>query len=243
VYGGSQTVTQGTAVPLVYRYQATSDSTITFGYDADRNPSNGWTVVATVNRAATSSGVAFDDGVVENHALATNSMPTGASYLVAQIASAGHRRYAYTEDPITLVPGSLPSWHNPALAPDVNGDQGVTAQDVLAVVNYINSHPNQARLPPPPAEPHPYYDVNDDGLCTPLDALIAINYINRGGNAAGEGEAIVAARRGTVLEAESLVWLADEIVSDHGVPGARRPVSREYAARSMTTPRLIGNGP
>jgi len=83
---------------------------------------------------------------------------------------------------------TLATWHNTANPWDVDDSGNVAAADVLALIDYINTHPDQAVLPPPPEyKPHPFYDVNGDGRCTPLDALIVINYINHRGSA-GEGE-------------------------------------------------------
>ena len=78
------------------------------------------------------------------------------------------------------------SWHNLAKPHDVTGDGRVTPLDVLTVVNYVNAHPGESLLPPPPVPVPAYYDVNDDGRCTALDVLLVINYLNSG--LAGEGE-------------------------------------------------------
>jgi hypothetical protein len=82
-------------------------------------------------------------------------------------------------------------WHNTLNPCDVNDQGGVTAEDVLIIINYINSYPDQPVLPTPPVDPHPYYDVNHDGRVTPLDALLAINYVNRHRAGAGEAERVV----------------------------------------------------
>ncbi len=82
------------------------------------------------------------------------------------------------------------SWHNAGIPFDVDGNGRVDAADVLTIINYLNAHSDDPTLPPPPAEPPPYYDVNGDGLCTAADVLAVINYINSYGlpTTSGEGE-------------------------------------------------------
>ncbi len=82
------------------------------------------------------------------------------------------------------------TWHNAGNPFDVSGTQGVTAQDVLLLVNYINAHPGDSSLPAAPAVPPPYYDVSGDGQCTANDVLQVINYINSHPGLGGEGESI-----------------------------------------------------
>jgi len=111
---------------------------------------------------------------------------TYAFYSVA-IDGVGHREAApATADAVTSVVVSV--WHNSPFPCDVDGSQRVDAADVLAVINYINSHPGDPSLPAPPASGPPFYDVDDSGDVTPVDALLAINYINSHLGAAGEGE-------------------------------------------------------
>lgn len=83
------------------------------------------------------------------------------------------------------------SWQNPTNAFDVDGDGYVSAADVLAIINHINSAMGESLLPPAPMSPPPYYDVNNDGRCTALDILLVINHINHQPVASppsGEGE-------------------------------------------------------
>ncbi len=70
------------------------------------------------------------------------------------------------------------AWHNHANPFDVNGQDGVTALDVLILINYINNDPHAPQLPPAPPLPPPYLDVNNDGFVTAEDVLLVINYIN-----------------------------------------------------------------
>jgi hypothetical protein len=68
------------------------------------------------------------------------------------------------------------SWHNPDEPCDVNVDKQVTPQDVLLVINALNSV--QKGTPPKHGGDQPCVDVTDDGLLTPLDALTVINRLN-----------------------------------------------------------------
>jgi uncharacterized repeat protein (TIGR01451 family) len=83
----------------------------------------------------------------------------------------------------------LTSWQNPINPFDVNGDSAVTLSDVASLVNYLNVHFEEARLPSRPAGCHPFYDVNRDGYCTALDALLVIRELAPQTIAGGEGEA------------------------------------------------------
>jgi hypothetical protein len=82
------------------------------------------------------------------------------------------------------------TWHNASSPNDVNGLDGVTAVDVLMIIDYINSHPGQVTLPFFTGEPHPWYDVNNDGDCTAVDVLLVIDYINAHPTGTAEGEAV-----------------------------------------------------
>jgi ELWxxDGT repeat protein len=83
---------------------------------------------------------------------------------------------------------AAPTWYNAANPGDVDDSGAVTSLDALILINYINAHPGETSLPPPPAEPHPFYDVDDNNACTAQDVLLVINYLNSGA-ADGEGEA------------------------------------------------------
>jgi len=107
-------------------------------------------------------------------------------------------------------------WQNPVNAFDVNGLDGVTPLDVLLLINYINAHPDDLRLPAPPQTPPPFLDVNDDGYCTAEDVLLVINHINASSAAQPEGEP-------TDLLAASLVSGSREAASAAGVERAVTP--------------------
>ena len=103
------------------------------------------------------------------------------------------------------------TWQNPQDQYDVNGIDGVTALDVLLIINEINENgPRdlaQANFQAPP-----YVDVNGDGFCTALDALQVINVINA--RSSGEGEPKNPSDSQASPWVESNAWLvpgADEI--------------------------------
>ncbi len=80
-------------------------------------------------------------------------------------------------------------WRNPGrLRWDVNNDTFVSADDVVAVINYINAHGSGA-IPPNAANQKPYLDVDNDGNVVAMDVLDIINYINAGRQQGGEAEA------------------------------------------------------
>jgi glucose/arabinose dehydrogenase len=69
-------------------------------------------------------------------------------------------------------------WQNSLNPADVNGQDGVTTNDALIVINDLNAN-NPRLLPAPTADrPPPYLDVNGDGFVAPIDALIVINVLN-----------------------------------------------------------------
>lgn len=97
-------------------------------------------------------------------------------------------------------------WHNDVMPLDVNDDSQIAPNDVLAIVNAINSGlagdlaeqsvPDGAR----------FVDTNDDGFLSPIDALVVINELNR--RAAGEGELVPENFR-LSEEALDLSWVDD----------------------------------
>jgi uncharacterized protein YkwD len=87
-------------------------------------------------------------------------------------------------------------WQNPINPFDVDGNGFVTAQDVLFLINAINSD-GAGALPPRTAEnPRaPFFlDPTGEGTLTPSDVLLVINEINRSGSSEPEGEADLATR-------------------------------------------------
>ncbi|TWU66319.1 Dockerin type I repeat protein [Crateriforma conspicua] len=95
---------------------------------------------------------------------------------------------------VTVLANDRP-FHNEDQPLDVNGNDDITAQDALLVINYLNTYG-----PGPVGEGNPAmsYDVNGDGMVTALDVLLIVNRLNRGelvstggnnggGQAEGEG--------------------------------------------------------
>lgn len=78
-------------------------------------------------------------------------------------------------------------WRNYAMPLDVDSDRSITALDVLAIVNYLNSEQNRdlfsAVVPTPPL----YLDTAEDETVNALDVLAVVNYLNGFGNGEGEG--------------------------------------------------------
>jgi hypothetical protein len=70
-------------------------------------------------------------------------------------------------------------WRNMPSNLDANYDGSITPDDVLAVTNWVNSHPNWT-LPVIGAKPigAAAVDVNGDGLCSPIDVLTIVSAYN-----------------------------------------------------------------
>lgn len=87
--------------------------------------------------------------------------------------------------------GDIPeiwAWQNAVDPADVNGDNRVTPQDLLQIINLLNSDGETATQTLPSrslaasAEPEDLSwnpDVSGDGLVSPMDALIIINRLNQ----------------------------------------------------------------
>ena len=78
---------------------------------------------------------------------------------------------------------------NPDNWADVNADGVVTPQDVLILINAINSSGAQDLVAA--ASAAPYVDTNKDGVLSAADVLAVINTINADVGAGGDGEAYV----------------------------------------------------
>jgi hypothetical protein len=70
---------------------------------------------------------------------------------------------------------------------DVTDDTFVSADDVLAVINYINAH-GSGLLPDDAKNEKPYVDVDGDINVVAADVIDIINYINAGRRLGGEAE-------------------------------------------------------
>jgi hypothetical protein len=80
-------------------------------------------------------------------------------------------------------------WHNYASPLNVDGDQGISPLDVLAIVNYLNSNLSKDLFTATVTTPPTYIDTDDDQTVSPLDVLLVINFLNNKARGAGEGEA------------------------------------------------------
>jgi hypothetical protein len=142
-------------------------------------------------------------------------------------------------------------WHNFDLPCDVDANGKVEPLDVLQTINYINSHPSQPSLPPPPEGEHLYYDVDDDGACAAIDVLTVINWINSHPAGASEGEAVPSdfatfffsfpaaprdASGGLRLGATSSPWRPIGVPHENGRPAAAWS-PRKTADPFVLTPR------
>ncbi|AMV33730.1 PAP2 superfamily protein [Pirellula sp. SH-Sr6A] len=70
-------------------------------------------------------------------------------------------------------------WQNTGLLCDVDQSSLVTPQDVLMLINSINSEGSRELSPRSQHSTTPLYDVDGDRWVTPLDPLMVINSINR----------------------------------------------------------------
>ena len=70
----------------------------------------------------------------------------------------------------------------------MDGDQGISPLDVLAIVNYLNSNLSQNLFTATVPIPLIYIDTDDDQTVSPLDVLLVINFLNNRVSVVGEGE-------------------------------------------------------
>ncbi len=68
-------------------------------------------------------------------------------------------------------------WHNADVNADVNADKSVAADDVVAIINYINAAKPEL-VPADGRATGPFYDVTGDGHIAADDVLAVINYVN-----------------------------------------------------------------
>jgi len=73
--------------------------------------------------------------------------------------------------------------------------------DALVIINYINAHPGDVRLPSSDVPP-PYYDVDGNGFVTAVDVLIVINELNEQSSADGSHLASAGGEAPSSSEAE-----------------------------------------
>ncbi|MBC8422924.1 hypothetical protein H8E07_02260, partial [bacterium] len=157
----------------------------------------------------------------------------GHKYAFYSIATdnVGHRELAPAEPDARTGIGPNP-WHNYLEPYDVNGKDGVTPLDVLLIIEYINSRPNNTSLPTEQFSPPKYYDVSDADGCTPLDVLMVVQDINANGVGSSEGELVDSA-------VGPFVSISSQVVGDW--TGDRNPVfPNKPGFYSQTVPSLLG---
>ncbi len=71
-------------------------------------------------------------------------------------------------------------WQNPGQPLDVNDDSYIAPNDILLLVNKLNSSAPTLDGNRDPASSSPYYDVNGDSFLAPSDVLAAVNALNQG---------------------------------------------------------------
>lgn len=79
-------------------------------------------------------------------------------------------------------------WTNPVNPFDVNNQGGVTALDVLEIINHINTNPSDSTPPATQFAAPRFFDTSSDGIISALDVLMVINYVNAHPTGSGEGE-------------------------------------------------------
>ena len=75
-------------------------------------------------------------------------------------------------------PIAIVSWQNPNNPFDVNGDGQTTPTDVLMVINYVNTHLSDGRVPASSQAPSAYFDVDGNGYVNATDVLLLVNTLN-----------------------------------------------------------------
>ena len=98
--------------------------------------------------------------------------------------------------------------HNPVNGKDVNGDGILSAMDVLAVVNYLNSRNLSERAP------SAFVDVNDDSFVSSIDALLITNELNAATALLREGEANLLSLQPDTANLDALMTDWDELTQN-----------------------------
>jgi hypothetical protein len=152
--------------------------------------------------------------------------------------------YSALRQIIVDVANGQPFWQNPTNALDVNNDGSVSASDVLACLNELNSHeitggPTQLPLPMPPNLPAPYVDVNGDGKITPIDVLIVINHLNSPPAAEPEPPALPVA---FIDVSQDSVW-RDTLAARHQSPPAEEASKTKLVVPAVSDNDLPGMNP
>ena len=124
-------------------------------------------------------------------------------------------------------------WHNHKNPYDVTGRDGVTPEDVLILVLYINSHPGDTSLPPLPETPPPFYDVNGDDVCSPADVLSVITFVNSQSLGSGNGESVHSTVSSSMSGQELMASATDAIAQSAAtVAIAQPPLTMDVVPRT-----------
>ncbi len=107
---------------------------------------------------------------------APNASGTATITVTIGDATAGEETHVET---FSIHIEKLHEFFNAALAEDINGDTEIAADDVVALINYINAHgstlTSEAAVN---ALKKLFYDPDKDGWITATDVVLIINYIN-----------------------------------------------------------------
>ena len=110
-----------------------------------------------------------------------------SSLLVEVVAKNHSGEPAMRSVSIRLLDNDSP-WRNYASPMDVDKDGQITALDVLAIVNYLNSDLSKNLFTAPVPNPPIYLDTIEDQSVSALDALFVINFLNSSSTFSSEGE-------------------------------------------------------
>jgi VCBS repeat-containing protein len=127
-------------------------------------------------------------------------------------------------------------WRNADNPLDVNDDGSVSPQDVLIVVNYLNTNGSGPVPVPTPPGP-PFRDVNGDNSVTPADGLEIINYINT--LQFGEGEAVSQTMGEGELDAPSRSVTSQYVLREADLRPRNATPPESAAPRVLATDRLF----
>ena len=104
-------------------------------------------------------------------------------------------------------------WHNDWVPLDVNDDSSIAPNDILVIINALNSGLDGDLSSQTPRDDGRFFDTNADGFLSPIDALLIINHLNR--QASGEGEHTASLNEHSA-DAFDLTWIEDRKKSLRG---------------------------
>ena len=140
---------------------------------------NGFQVLATVTVSSGTLNVVINNKA-NSYVIAdaVEITPVASSGAVAAVAPANVSAPATGNASNASNAAATVPFQNPVNPLDVLNTGGpITPADALAVIDYLNTHPNGA-LPTTPTAGIPYVDVLGTGTVTPADALAVIDYLN-----------------------------------------------------------------